>query len=214
MFSPDRQLSAVKNLFEGEQMRKLAGLSTCLSFFCAACVSIAELPESVQIQAPMPKDIRSAVIHPVPMKPGTMKNVDSRSDTPQVFAGQVKDALALRRPSWRIKVIGEGEPGAVGDEEIAVRIEFLEIDGGSAGLRFWIGFSAGATESLVRVSIIDRTGKDLASTKISERTMCPLGACVESNEASIRRNLQDLAVEVAEFITDPAGYQKKKASES
>ena len=54
----------------------------------------------------------------------------------------------------------------------------------------------------------------MATAKITERTMCPIGACVESNDATVRRNLQELAVEVAEFIVDPAAYEKKKESGS
>jgi hypothetical protein len=33
---------------------------------------------------------------------------------------------------------------------------------------------------------------------------------VESTEVPVRRNLQSLAAEVAEFITNPAEYEKKK----
>jgi hypothetical protein len=42
--------------------------------------------------------------------------------------------------------------------------------------------------------------------------MCPIGACVESTEATVRRNLQSLAGEVADFIVNPAEYEKKTSN--
>ena len=92
--------------------------------------------------------------------------------------------------------------------DIAVVTELINIDGGSSALRFWIGFSAGAAESLVNVTILDKAGKELASAKISTRTMCPVGACVESNVDTARRNLNSLASEAAEFILNPGEYEK------
>jgi hypothetical protein len=52
----------------------------------------------------------------------------------------------------------------------------------------------------------------LATAQIANRTICPVGACVESNEETVRRNLDSLAAETAAFIIDPAAYQKKKQS--
>jgi len=39
--------------------------------------------------------------------------------------------------------------------------------------------------------------------------MCPIGACIESNEDSIQRNLKSLADEIASFVSDPAAYKAK-----
>ena len=77
---------------------------------------------------------------------------------------------------------------------------------------FWIGLSTGTILSKVRVSILDKTGKDLAKANISEHTGCPVGACTESTDAMVQRNLKNLAEDVAQFIADPAGYEKKKGS--
>jgi uncharacterized protein DUF4410 len=93
---------------------------------------------------------------------------------------------------------------------IAVTTKLVKIDGGSSGLRFWIGLGgAGAATSTVRVSVLDKTGNELARATISESSECPAGACVESNEAAVQRNLSSLAGDVAEFILDPAKYVKK-----
>jgi hypothetical protein len=127
-----------------------------------------------------------------------------------LFTRDVKDALALKQPGWQIK-LADGE-SAMADRDITITTELLEIDGGSAALRFWIGITTGAAQSTVAVSVLDKAGKNLATAKISERTICPVGACVESNEDTVRRNFRDLAAEVADFIMNPAEYAKKKGS--
>jgi len=178
----------------------------------AGCVSTGELAKNVNIQAPLPSGIRTVVIQAVPMKPGALKNVEGLADAHQLFARYLKDALAPKQPGWQVRVADE--QGALADRDIIISTELLEIDGGSAALRFWIGLDTGATQSRVRVSILDKTGRDLLTTEISERTICPVGACTESNEAIADRNLQSLAGDVAEFILDPAGYQKKREAGS
>lgn len=191
-------------------MKKQTGVPIFIALFLAGCVSTAQLPEPISIQAPLPQDIRSVVIQAMPMRPGTIKNVENLPDAPQLFARDVKDALTLKQPSWQIKLAEEVD--AMPDRDITITTELLEIDGGSAALRFWIGITTGAAQSTVAVSILDKPGKNLATAKISERTICPVGACVESNEDTVRRNFRDLAAEVAEFIMNPAEYAKKKGS--
>jgi len=200
------------DVLAGASMKKQIAVLISLALFLAGCVSIAELPERINIQAPLPQDIRSVVIQAMPMRPGTIKNVENLTDAPQLFARYVKDALALKRPGWQIKLADE--ESAMPDRDIIITTELLEIDGGSAALRFWIGLTTGATQSTIAVSVLDKTGNNLATGKISERTICPVGACVESNEDTVRRNLQSLARDVAEFIMDPAEYEKKKGSTS
>ncbi len=193
-------------------MNKSTGVLISLALFCAGCVSVAELPKRVNIQAPLPQGTRLVLIQAMPMKPGTIKNVESLTDAPQQLARSVKAALALKQPGWQIQLADE--EGATPDRDITIRMELLEIDGGSAALRFWIGLNTGATQSRVSVLILDKTGRDLATAEISESTICPVGACVESNEATVRRNLQSLAGDVAEFIMDPAEFEKKMGSKS
>ncbi len=192
-------------------MQKSIWLLSTLVFLCSACVSVSELPRPVQIQGPFPQDIQSIVIQSIPMKPGTARNVVGLTDAPQLFTRNLKEALALKQPKWQIRLAEM--KGAVPTGDITVLTELREIDGGSAGMRFWIGLAAGAAQSKVKVSIQDKTGKDLATANISERTMCPVGACVESNEDTIRRNLRSLAGEVAEFIVNPAEYKKRMETE-
>ena len=189
-------------------MCRLNELLLALVFLCAACVSVAELPEPVRVQAPLPQGTQLIIIRLVSVKPGIIKNADGLTDVSQLFTGYVRDALALKQPSWQIRLADER--GTTPEGDVNTTMEFVDIDGGSAGLRFWIGFSAGAAQSTVRVTILDKTGKDLASGTISERTMCPIGACAEGNAAMVRRNLQSLAGEVAEFIENPSQYEKKK----
>ncbi len=200
------------DVLPGAPWEKTAAVLISLALFCPGCVSTGELPEHANIQASLPQGIESAVIRAMPMSPGTIKNVDklSLTDAPPLFAGYVKDALALKQPGWQIRIADT--EGAMPDQHLIITTELLEIDGGSAALRFWIGLNTGATLSRVKVSILDRAGKDVASAKISERTACPVGACTESTEAIVQRNLKNLAEEVAEFIVDPAGYEKKKGS--
>ncbi len=192
-------------------MQKSIWLLSILVFLCSACVSVSELPRPVQIQGPLPQDTQSIVIQSIPMKPGTARNVVGLTDAPQLFTRNLKEALALKQPKWQIRLAEM--KGAVPTGDITVITELREIDGGSAGMRFWIGLAAGAAQSKVKVSIQDKTGKDLATAHISERTMCPVGACVESNEDTIRRNLRSLAGEVAEFIVNPAEYKKRMETE-
>lgn len=193
-------------------MQRLSGLFILIVLFSVGCVSIAELPERARIQAPLPRQIQLVLIRPTTMIPDAMKNVDGLTDAPEFFARSLKSALEAKQPSWQIRMVDEHSDSSGGDIAIATRL--VNIDGGSAGLRFWIGFSAGAAESAVAATISDKTGKELAATTISERTMCPVGACVESNEATVRRNLQNLAKEVAEFIVNPAEYEKNRPSGS
>jgi hypothetical protein len=175
--------------------------------FAAGCVSVAELPERVKIQAALPQKIQIVMIRPTTMSPGTIKNVDGLTDAPEFFARSLNSALEAKQPGWQVRMVDER--GDISGGDIAIATELVNVDGGSAGLRFWIGFSAGAAESTVNATIVDKTAKELATAKISERTMCPVGACVESNEATVRRNLQSLAAEVAEFIVSPTEYEKK-----
>jgi len=174
----------------------------------AGCASFAELEKNAKVGAPVPPDTRSAVIYPTAIKPDAIKNVDGLTGAPQLFGRLLQDALKAKRPSWDTRLIEASDP--VPDLSIAITTELLKIDGGSSGLRFWIGLGgAGAATSTVRVSVLDKTGKELASATISESSECPVGACVESNEAAVQRNLSSLAGDVAEFILDPARYVKK-----
>ena len=143
------------------------------------------------------------------MQPGTIKNVEklTLTDAPPLFAGYLKDALTLEHPSWQVKLAGAGD--GTSDPDLTIATELLEIDGGSAALRFWIGLNTGSILSRVKVSILDKAGKDLADAGIVEHTGCPVGACTDSTEAMVARNLKNLAEEVAEFVVDPAGYEKK-----
>jgi hypothetical protein len=190
-------------------LMKLSSKAAILAvLICGGCVSTAELPERTEIQAPLPQGTQSAAIRALPMKPGTVKNVEGAIDAPHMLAGYVKEALALKRPGWQIRLADPG--GAPISEDISITLELVQIEGGSAALRFWIGLNTGATQSIVNVSTADKTGKALASTKISESTVCPVGACVESNDEMVRRNLQSLAAEIAEFVLDPAQYEKDR----
>jgi Domain of unknown function (DUF4410) len=193
-------------------MQKLAGLIIFLMLFSAACISVAKLPERAKIQGPLPESVQSVVVRLTTMNPDAIKNVDGLTDAPTYFSRSLKTALEAKQPGRQVRLADE--QGAMPDGDIAVATELINIDGGSAGLRFWIGFSAGAAESLVNVTILDKAGKELASAKISARTMCPVGACVESNADTVRRNLNSLASEVAEFTLNPGEYEKKKGSGS
>jgi hypothetical protein len=146
------------------------------------------------------------------MKPGSIKNVEGLTDPSQLFCQQIKDVLAVDQPGWQVVLPDKG--GAAPEGDIIAAVELLDIDGGSAALRFWIGLAVGAAESRVRVAIQDKAGEDLATVTITERTFCPVGTCVESNDRTIQRNLRNLAEEVAEFIVNPTEYGKKKESKT
>lgn len=191
-------------------MRTPTRLLTFLTLVCAGCVSTAELQEGVRVQAPVPPDTQVVVIRPPVLTSGAIKNVEGLTDAPQVFARSLRDALQKQRPTWE-STLADAQ-SVVPERGIAITTELLNIDGGSAALRFWIGLGTGAAESSVKVSVLDRTGGELATAQIANRTICPVGACVESNEETVRRNLDSLAAETAAFIIDPAAYQKKKPS--
>jgi hypothetical protein len=202
---------------EGDGRRTALAISAMLNvtrllavvILFAGCVSFAELAKDADVRGPVPPNTRSVVIYPTVMEPAALTNADGLADAPQLFARLLRDALQEKRPSWDIRLIATRDP--IPELAIAVTTELLKIDGGSAGLRFWIGLGGtGAAVSTVRVSVLDKTRKTLASARISESSECPVGACIESNESAIQRNLTSLAGEVAEFVLDPAEYVKKK----
>lgn len=182
----------------------------CLAALAAGCVSTQEAAGPVSVQASAPQEVRAALVRAMPMQPGTLKNVKGMDDAPALFAGALRDALAPKHPAWRIAVGEANSP--VGDVELVIDTELLEIDGGSAAMRFWIGFGAGAIVSKVKVNMRDRAGKVLAATEISQRTTCPLGACGEENEPLVRDNLKALAASASEFVSNPAEYEKRRAA--
>jgi len=191
-------------------MQKHTSLLMGLLLVCAGCVSTAELQEGVRVQAPVPPDTQAVVIRPTVLRPDALKNVEGLTDAPQVFARSLRDALQKQRPAWA-STLADAQ-SVVPERGIAVTTELLNIDGGSAALRFWIGLNTGAAESAVKVSVLDKMGAELATTQIANRTICPVGACVGSNEETLRTNLEGLAEETAAFIIDPAAYQKRKQS--
>ena len=180
----------------------------CLLVF-TSCVSVADLPKSASVSGPIPANTRSLAVRVVPSKPDALTNAGGLTDPAPFLARYIKDAVALKQPGWEVRILEAGASQS-SDSDLFASTEILSIDGGSAGLRFWIGFSAGATESTAAVSLADKGGKELAQVTITERTMCPLGACTDSNEDNIHRNLKNLADEIATFISDPAGYRKEK----
>lgn len=190
-------------------MRRRMCILTVLGLVCGGCVSVTEVPQGVQVRTPVPQDTQVVVIHPTMLKLGAIKNVEGL-DAPQVLARSLCDTLKKHRPNWDIALADA--KSVVPERGIAIKTELLNVDGGSAALRFWIGLNTGAAESNVQVSILDKAGTELATAQVSTRTVCPVGACVDSNEATVRRNLQSLAEETAEFIIDPVEYEKKKRS--
>lgn len=193
-------------------MRYFKSLTISLVALCAGCVSTAEVSERSNSQAPLPANVQSVTIRALPMKPGAAKNVEGVADAPRILAGYVKDALVTKRPALKVSV-ADGASAASG-EDVAMTLEVLDIEGGNAALRFWIGLGTGATQTVARVSTADKSGKTFASGKLSERTVCPVGACTEANDAMVRRNLHDLAAEIVAFVLDPAQYEKDRQSRS
>jgi hypothetical protein len=191
-------------------MRTRTGFLTVLAVFCAGCVNVGGPSEGIQAQHPVPQDPRVVLIRPTVLEPDAVKNVEGLADAPQLFARALHTALLKKRPNWESAIV-EGQ-AVVPNGGIAIKTELVKIDGGSAALRFWIGLGTGSAESAVKVSVLDETGSELAAAQLSNSTMCPVGWCTESNEATVRRNLEGLAEETAEFIVDPAEYQKKAQS--
>ena len=183
-------------------------VSATLLLLCAGCVSYSNLPDAIRVHGSIPQNTQTVSIQSLPMKQGAMMNVEDPLDPPLLLARSLKEVLARKRPGWKIE-IDSGQASPI-RSDIAVRAEIVEVDGGSAGARFWIGFNAGAAQSTIRVSILDRAGKELAVAPISHSTMCPLGWCTDSNKMMIQRNLQSLAEEVAEFVVNPSEYEKRK----
>ena len=188
-------------------MKMITCLALSSAVLLAACTSTEERSTGVAVRAPVPKDVGTAIVRALPMQPGALKNVKGMQDAPQFFAGEVRSDLKQKHPGWKIAL--EGEKGAPSRPDITVDTELLQVEGGSAALRFWIGFGAGAISSRVKVSIRDRNGAELAGSEISQETSCPLGACAEDNEPLVRENLKALARSVSAFVTNPAEYQKK-----
>lgn len=197
--SRGKEQSAVKNVFGFLALLLVANWIT-------ACATIAETPEPINIRRSLPQNIRSVRVSVIPVNPAAAKNVEGMADADAILASGLREAFATTQPDWSIIL---ASPNAVTESDLSVFAELTQIDGGSAGLRFWIGFNAGEARSTAKVTVRDKTGEEVASTAIMQRTMCPIGACVESNEAIVRRNLESLAKEIAQFVTNPAQYQQK-----
>lgn len=189
-------------------MKKAIGVALSIAVFSLGCTSVEQVPEQVIVKAHLPSDTHSAVILAMPMKPGALKNVQNLHDAPQVFARELRWALAFKYPKWKITLAEDNK--ATPDADITITTQLLEVDGGSAALRFWVGFGAGEIMSRVNVSIQDKRGQILATSDISTHTTCPLGACTEENEPAVRQNLKNLAASAAEFIANPEEFAKKK----
>lgn len=189
-------------------MKKTIGLLLIAALAGAGCTTTEETAGRMSIQAQVPPETRSAVIRPVPMQPGALKNVKGLHDAPQIFAGHLKDALSPGRPAWRIIVADQNAPAP--ETDITISAELTLVDGGSAAMRFWLGFGAGAITSVAQVSVSDKAGRALAAGEITQRTSCPLGACSEENEVLVRENLKQLAASAAEFVSNPVEYEKKR----
>jgi hypothetical protein len=183
-------------------------LSAVLILSLTGCVSVTEAPPGVTVDGTLPPDVNSVVIVASPAGSGAIRNAGTLTDVPRLFALSVRDALAKKRPDWRLR-IDEGGRDTAG-RDLTITTQILDIDGGSAGLRFWIGFGAGAAEARARITVLGRAGKPIATAEISESAICPLGVCGDSNEEMIQAGLQRLAADAAEFIIDPAGYQQRK----
>ncbi len=189
-------------------MYKVWYIAGAVLLLFGGCVGYTELPEPVKILRGIPADARSIAIHVLPATPGSVRNLETSADLSITLARSIREALARRKPDWRIE-IREGQTPPV-KTDLALRSEFLEVDGGSTGMRFWIGFNAGATQSIVQVSILDGAGQELAASRISHSTMCPTGLCTDSNEKMLQRNFEGLADEIAQFVIDPTEYAKRK----
>jgi hypothetical protein len=181
-------------------------LGFLLLLVSAGCVTQAT-PQQLSVGSQVPQNIQSVEVHLLPMAAGIVKNFDQSKVSPQMLVRSLKSLLEAKRPDWQIFVVDAMTSPAQGD--IRVVTEMIEIDGGSAGLRFWIGFNAGATQSTARITIKDKSGGDVASGNISASRMCPIGACTISNETMIEETLRELASEIAEFVVNPTEYQKR-----
>ena len=133
-------------------------------------------------------------------------------DIPLLFGNNLKKALIPMHPDWQIRMAGEAAGESA--QDLTIKTEILQVDGGSAAMRFWIGFGAGAVSSTVKVSVVDNTGRVLASSEITERTICPMGACTEDNKTIVLDNLDQLAIAAATFISDPAAYEKARSTDN
>ena len=191
-------------------MKRTIAMLFIATLAVAGCVSTEEGAGPVSVQAPLPQEVRSAAIRAMPMAPDALKNVKGLEDAPQLFVRELRDVLAPRHPAWRVAIADA--KAAPTDADLTIVTQLTEVDGGSAAMRFWIGLGTGAILSRVKVTMLDRGGKVVAATEISQRSTCPMGACGEENEPMVRENLKMLAASVAEFVSNPAEYEKRKAS--
>ena len=190
-------------------MRYLRRMGFLMLFFAAGCVSHST-PRNVVVSGPLPQDIRRVDVHILPISSSAIKNIDGAKDLHKTLAGLLKTALASKQPNWESDVLDSLADSPQAD--LLVVTEVLQLDGGSAGLRFFIGFSAGAAESSARIQIKDKANREIAAGNISTSRMCPIGACIISNETMTEEVLRDLAAEIAEFVVSPSDYQKRRGA--
>lgn len=93
-----------------QRMTRPASALSFVILCCAGCVSTSSTPERVNIQAPMPQDVRSVIIQAWPMKSGSMKNVEGLTNPSTLFAQCLKVALQLKQPAWQVE-LADGRRG-------------------------------------------------------------------------------------------------------
>jgi hypothetical protein len=188
-------------------------ISILFAFLMAAagCTSVHESADQLHVGKSYAQGPKVAAIEVLPTKSDAVKNVSGLGDISLLFGNNLKKPLIPMHPDWQIRMAGEaaGEP----TQDLTIKTEILQIDGGSAAMRFWVGFGAGAVSSTVKISVVDNTGRLLASSEITERTICPMGACTEDNKTIVLENLDQLAVAAATFISDPAAYEKARSTD-
>lgn len=88
--------------------------------------------------------------------------------------------------------------------DIVIESKIEQINGGSAGARFWVGFGAGRSVTTI-FTRVSKGGQIIAERRFSETTTMPTMG-VWDNDSAILQDAPIVAKKIATFIRDPLAY--------
>jgi hypothetical protein len=169
-----------------------------LSILIISCTATEEVAEDQRVERSYPKSVGVVLVDVADLDKSIVKNVEGLDRPDELYIRYLKDALAAKRPDWRVEI--RGPESATIQHDVLIKNELLLIDGGSAAMRFWIGLGTGAIVSKVDVKILDAQDRLIAESDIAQKTTCPMGACTDEQTPAVKENIKELAYSVADYI--------------
>jgi hypothetical protein len=120
----------------------------------------------------------------------------------QVLAGNIKLAIQQANRNFSQDEV---------NPDLLVQSVLEEIHGGNAAARFWVGFGAGRSITTIYVKVLKK-GEIIAERRITETTTMPnLVTGTYANEDAILQDAPLVARKIADFVHNPAEFEKKQS---